>query len=82
MANLTLAIDDAVLRRARIRAVSQDTSVNALVREYLAGYGAADPDHRSTLDELTALADAAKAGSGPGGRSWKREDLYDRPGLR
>ena len=32
MANLTLVIDEDVLRRARVRALQQGTSVNALVR--------------------------------------------------
>ena len=35
MANLTLSIDDETLRRARIRAIELDTSVNAIVRTYL-----------------------------------------------
>jgi len=38
MSNLTLTIDDDVLRRARIRALEQGTSVNALVREYLTDF--------------------------------------------
>ncbi len=35
MANLTLSIDSEILRKARIRALEQGTSVNALVREYV-----------------------------------------------
>ena len=42
MANLTLAVDDDLLRRARVRAAKEDTSVNAVVRELLAAYSAAD----------------------------------------
>ena len=34
MTNLTLAIDEQVLRRARIRALQRGTTVNALVRDY------------------------------------------------
>jgi len=44
MANLTIAIDEELLRRARLRALEQGTSVHALLREYLeawAGEGAA-----------------------------------------
>lgn len=33
--NLTLAVDDDTLKRARIRALQENTSVNAVVREYL-----------------------------------------------
>jgi len=35
VANLTLTIDEDLLRRARIRALEQGTSVNARVRKYL-----------------------------------------------
>jgi hypothetical protein len=35
MANLTLTIDGELLKRARMRALERDTSVNALVRDYL-----------------------------------------------
>jgi len=77
MANVTLTIADDVLRRARIRALEQDTSVNALVRDYLArfaGESAADQGLRSFLER----AAASNAGSGPVGRTWTRDELYDR----
>ena len=35
MRNITVSVDDATYRRARIRAAELDTSVSALVREYL-----------------------------------------------
>jgi len=38
MTNLSLAIDDALLQRARGAALQQNTSVNALVREFLGRY--------------------------------------------
>ena len=38
MANLTLAIDEDLLRRARVRAAEQGTSVNAVVRQLIEGY--------------------------------------------
>ena len=45
MANVTLAIDEQVLRRARIRALEQGTSVNALIREYLESFAGNVPAH-------------------------------------
>jgi len=75
--NLTLSIDDDTLRAARIRALQQGTSVNAVVREYLASYAG----HRSAREAMRAFLDRAaesRASSGPGGRSWTREELYDR----
>lgn len=77
MANLTLTIDDEVLRRARIRALEQGTSVNALVREHLERY-ARDERQRAALQELVALARSSDASSGHEGRTWTRDDLYDR----
>ncbi len=77
MANLTIAIDDALLRRARIRALEQGTSVNEVLREYLASY--ADSGVESAARAAIAeLALAATASSGPQGRSWTRDDLHDR----
>ncbi|MDR1635316.1 MAG: hypothetical protein LBS27_10455, partial [Bifidobacteriaceae bacterium] len=66
MTNLTLSIDEPVLRRARIRALEEGTSVNALVREHLARYAAGErrlPDMTWFLE----LSRASAASSGPGG---------------
>jgi plasmid stability protein len=77
MANLTLAIDEELLKRARIRALEQGTSVNALLREYLesfAGEGRAPEGARGFL----AVTERAGASSGPEGRSWTRDDAHAR----
>lgn len=37
MKNITVSLDDELYRRARIRAAERDTSVSALVREFLTG---------------------------------------------
>jgi hypothetical protein len=77
MTNLTLTIDDELLKLARIRALEQDTSVNALVREYLEGLAG----QAKTPDAIRVVLDLAKrsdAGSGPDGRTWTREELYER----
>jgi plasmid stability protein len=77
MTNLTLTVDEEVLRRARIRALELGTSVNALVRDYLrqlAGRSAA----ADGISEFFAATKGAGAGSGPEGRTWTRDELYDR----
>lgn len=76
MANLTLTIQDGVLRRARIRALEHGTSVNALVRNYLEAY-ATGSGQRSARTHLLALSDRLNAGSGAHGRQWSREELYE-----
>ena len=63
MTNLTLALDGALLRRARVRAAGQDTSVNAVVRELLAGYAAIDRT-TSARRRLVALSVSSSSGSG------------------
>jgi hypothetical protein len=77
VANLTLTIDAELLKRARMRALEEDTSVNALVREYLedlVGQGKAPEPMKAFLE----LARRSQAGSGPTGRTWTREELYER----
>lgn len=79
MANLTIKIDSDVLKRARIRAIRENTSVNAVVRDQLGRYAAAEPDqpHRRPIDGFLELARQGGFSSGPGGRTWTRDDLYD-----
>ena len=77
MANLTISIDEETLRKARIRALQQGTSINALLRDYLTVYCAGDHIHATTRAGLEH-AEQNSADSGPGGREWTREDLYER----
>lgn len=63
MSNLTLAIDEDLLRRARVRATEQGTSVNAVVRDLLAGYAATDRT-ASARRRLVALSVSSASGSG------------------
>ncbi|HKH79002.1 MAG TPA: hypothetical protein VJ996_03220 [Solirubrobacteraceae bacterium] len=77
MANLTLTIDSDLLKQARIRALERDTSVNALVREFLEKLATGSPE-REGMDAFLAMTESIHAGSGPGGRSWTRDELYDR----
>ncbi len=75
MANLTLVVDEDVLQRARVRALQQGTSVNALVRAYLARV-AGESEASQGMDEFFTAVTGAGAGSG--GRAWTRDELYDR----
>lgn len=81
--NLTITIDDEVLRRARIRALSQGTSVNAVLREFLESYAGSDVEAAARA-HLARLARASTASSAPAGRTWTRDEVYadrlDRPG--
>jgi Family of unknown function (DUF6364) len=77
MANLTLTIDGSLLKRARIRALERDTSVNALVRDYLEDL-AGEAKAQEAIGALLGLAENSDSGSGPGGRTWRRDELYER----
>jgi plasmid stability protein len=79
MANLTITVDPEVLKRARIRAIRESTSVNAFLRDQLERYAAAEHDRPRPrpIDGFLELARAGGFGSGPGGRTWTRGQLYD-----
>lgn len=73
--NVTLSIDDEVIRLARRRAEALGTSVNQLVREYLEQLaGKTDPnDDAAEFERLSRLAQGDS-------RGWKfnREELHER----
>lgn len=78
MTNLTIAVDEDVLRRARIRALEEGSSVNALLREYLIAYAASDDRVTHDRAVLRRVLDRARTNPGhSGGRSWTREELYE-----
>ncbi len=75
VANLTIAIDDDVLHRARVRAAEQGTSVNAVLREQLISF--ADPTAGDrAADGFLSLARERAGRSAGGRRSWIREELH------
>jgi hypothetical protein len=84
MANLTITVDDEVLKRARMRALEQGTSVNALLSEHLARFARTRDQQAEALDGLFALADRNRREGGAerarrrGRRAWKRDDLHER----
>jgi len=75
VANLTITVDDDLLRRARARAVEQGTSVNAVLREELSRYVESSGGDRAA-DAFVTLAQTSAGSSGPGGRSWTRDELH------
>jgi hypothetical protein len=77
MANLTITVDEGTLKRARMRALEEDTSVNAVLREYLEEYAGRRRERREAARRIIEDARRGGSGSGPGGRKWKREDAYE-----
>ncbi len=78
MANLTITVDEETVKRARIRALEEGTSVNALLRGYLEEYSGVRRERREAGRKLLELAENSKMSSGGKGLP-KREELYDRP---
>ncbi len=83
MANLTIAVDDEVLQRARVRALEQGTSVNAILNEHLVRYARLRDAQEAAVDRLLSFSRRSSAedlgrARRRGGRSWTREDLHER----
>ncbi len=76
--NVTLSIDDQVITRARMLAQRRGMSLNQMIRDYLETLTASDPAR--AVVELDRLWREEEGDSG--GRTWSREDAYDRPVLR
>lgn len=77
MANLTIVVDDGTLKKARMRALEEDTSVNAVLREYLEEYAGRRREQVEAARRIMEASRESRSGSGPGGRKWKREDAYE-----
>ena len=73
--NLTVQLDDDVIDDAKVLAIRRGTSVSALVGMELARLVA----EATRYDAAHERARQALAGAAPrGGRTWTRNDLYDR----
>ena len=77
MANLTIVVDDGTLKKARMRALEEDTSVNAVLREYLEEYAGRRREQVEAARRIIEASRESRSGSGPGGREWKREEIYE-----
>ena len=73
--NLTIVVDDEILKRARIRAIQENTSVNAVVRDYLTAYAGAGR-RAEACERLLALSRSCE--SGRGSATWTRDELHER----
>ena len=73
--NLTLSVDDEVVRQARRIAEATGTSVNQLVRDYLAQLEG-KTDHEADASEIERLSLLANGNS----RGWKfnRDEMHER----
>ena len=74
MSNITMSIDDDLLKKSRKYAAKHYTSLNALVRQLITK--AVKSGSQEWLDECFSLMDQSSGNSE--GKKWKRNDLYVR----
>jgi len=74
--NLTLAIEDDLLKRARLRAIEEGTSVNEIVREFLRDYSGTTSARAAAGRRAAALA--RKHATEVGHVRWSRDELHAR----
>jgi plasmid stability protein len=78
--NITVSLPDEGYRKARVKAAERDTSVSALVREFLVNLGEEESDfeHRKRLqDEVIASVKNFRAGD-----RLSREEIHERDAIR
>lgn len=71
--NLTVQLDEDVIRRAKVVAAKRGTSVSALVARQLNDLAAEDDRYEAARKRAIELMDQATA---HGGRNWTRDELY------
>ncbi|MGO9085623.1 MAG: DUF6364 family protein [Candidatus Sulfotelmatobacter sp.] len=78
--NITLSLDEKLVKEVRKIAVERDTTLTGLVRAYLEQVAAEHGSERKRrdLELLNATFDRLKTGLNYGKRTWRREDLYER----
>ena len=74
--NITLSVDESVIRLVRIYAAERGSSVNALVRDFLSGIATREDRVRRARERLRELGAQSTARIGP--RTWTRDDLHAR----
>ena len=76
MKNITLSVDEKVLETVRRYAAGQNSSVNALVREYLARVPACEERGASARRRLLELS--RESTSTIGDEPWSRNEMHKR----
>ena len=76
MTNLTITIDEEILKKARIKALEQGTSVNSILREYLESYAGVNNIEKKAVTNLLKLSRGSD--SGRGNAEWDRSEIHDR----
>ena len=73
MPNITISIDENLLKKGKEYVAKHKTSLNNLIRKLL--QQTVDNKNKNWLDECFNIMD--EIGADSKGEKWKREDLYD-----
>ena len=77
--NVTLSLDDRLVKKARKIAVERDTTMTGMIREYLENLVAEDTAYgRKRRERETLERSFQELQFRVGKRTWKRADLYAR----
>ena len=76
MRNITLSVEDDVLAAVRRHAAEQNSTVNALVREYLTNIAAHHDRVKQARAKIRRLSEQSQVRLGK--KTWTRDDLHDR----
>ncbi|HUA86877.1 MAG TPA: DUF6364 family protein [Bryobacteraceae bacterium] len=76
MRNITLSVDEEVLAAVRRHAAEHNSTVNALVREYLTNLAGQEDRARRARARLRQLSKRSKGRLGR--KTWSREELHER----
>ena len=77
MPNITLSVDDEIIRKVRKIAIEKNTTLTAMVRDYLTSVAMRDVQEKN--EAIKKLAKSFKTMSRDmGRRNWTRETLYER----
>ena len=78
--NITLSLDDQLVKQVRKVAAERDTTLTGMVRTYLEKVAAEHGSERKRRDLEALERSFESVRFRMGKKTWRREDLYDRPG--
>jgi len=76
MKNVTIALDESLLREARRIAADRSTTLNAMIREFLAELAQRESRAVNARRRIVELCRTTQAEVGP--RTWSRDELHER----
>ncbi len=76
--NITLSLSKDVLKRVKVMAAEQDTSVSAIMERLLSNYASHHEGYRQARQDHMALLKASFDLGTEGARTWTREELHER----